>query len=211
MMSKFVAMAAIVLVAASVDESMGAEQAAAGSQARAEERAKEVLAQQLEVAAESLSVMRSEPRQWNDSSMGCGKPGAAALTVITEGYVVLLSSGGKPYQVHVSNDNAVVCDKGTGVRRDPHGTVNARGLDVMMEKARQDLAARIGVDPAAIRLDGVKPQRFADSGMDCPADGETLMPGPVEGFLLSMKHDGRIYTYHTDRKTVRPCPRIEAQ
>ena len=178
-------------------------------QARAQELARVALAKHLKIAEDGITVSQSTSRTWNDSSMGCGKPGAVALTVITEGYAVVLGANGKQYQVHVSGDNAVVCDKGSLTRQG--GNVNVRGLDVMMEKARQDLAQRIGAEPAKIRLEGFKPKQFADSGLGCPADGETLTPGPIDGFLVMLKHAGRVYTYHTDRKTVRPCPGIEAQ
>jgi hypothetical protein len=44
----------------------------------------------------------------------------------------------------------------------------------------------------------------------CPQQGEAVHPGPVDGFKLLLKYSGRIYTYHTDRRSVRPCPAIEA-
>lgn len=180
------------------------------ARARAAARAVSALAEHLRIAPGDITVRRVEPRTWSDSSMGCRKhPGAVALTVITEGYAVSLSAQGRGHQVHVSDASAVVCDQ-LLMRRDARGVANARGLDVMMERARQDLAQRLGVDPSRIRLGGMQPHRWSDSGLDCPRAGESVQPGPVEGFKLSLRYAGRTYTYHTDRKDVRACPEVES-
>jgi hypothetical protein len=133
-----------------------------------------------------------------------------ALTVITEGYAVVLAAQGLDHNVHVSGNKAVVCDKSRVPHRD-NRAINARGLDVMMERARQDLAKRLGVEPAKIRLGGMQAQRWEDSGLGCPQAGETIEAGPVDGFKLALRYSGRVYTYHTDRRDVRPCPAIEAR
>jgi hypothetical protein len=177
---------------------------------QAEQRARAKLAEHLRVAPDEITVTRSEPQTWSDSSMGCGKRGAVALTVITEGYAVVLAAQGREHNVHVSGSNAVICNKGATLQRDGRA-MNARGLDSMMERARQDLAQRLGADPAKIRLGGMRPHRWDDSGLGCPRQGETIKAGPVNGFKLSLKYSGRTYTYHTDRQDVRPCPAIEAE
>lgn len=220
-MFRTVAMTALVLGAASpafwsdvmAGERNAQEQSAQpdATAARAGEQARQTLAEHLKIAQEDIVVTQVEPRTWSNSSMGCGQPGTVSLTVMTEGYAVLLSAQGREHRVHVSGTNAIVCDKGMALRRDPRRSANARGLDAMMEKARQDLAQRLNVEPATIRLAGMRPQRWSNSGLDCPRDGESVQEGPVEGFQLSLKHASRIYTYHTDRKEVRPCPAIEAQ
>jgi hypothetical protein len=177
---------------------------------QAEQRARAKLAEHLKIAPDAITVTRSEPQTWSDSSMGCGKPGSVALTVITEGYAVVLSAQGSTHNVHVSGSSAVICNQGAMLHRDGRA-MNARGLDSMMERARQDLAQRLGADPAKIRLAGQQPYRWDDSGLGCPRQGEALKAGPVDGFKLALKYLGRTYTYHTDRQDVRPCPAIEAE
>lgn len=177
---------------------------------QAEQRARVKLAEQLKIAPYEITVTRSEPQTWSDSSMGCGKRGAVALTVITEGYAVVLAAQGREHDVHVSGSNAVVCNKGAILHRDSRA-MNARGLDLMMERARQDLAQRLGADPAKIRLGGMQAHRWDDSALGCPRKDEAIQAGPVDGFKLSLKYSGRTYTYHTDRRDVRPCPAIEAE
>ena len=209
---KTIAAATVVLLGIAVSNEVRAKEqdtVTASARAQAEERARAQLAEQLRIAPEQITVTRSEPQTWNDSSMGCGKPGTVALTVITEGYAVVLAAQGREHTVHVSGSNAVICGKGVMPHRDGRAT-NARGLDVMMERARQDLAQRLGVDAAQIRIAGMRPQRWDDSALGCPQEGETIQPGQVDGFRLMLRYSGRIYTYHTDRLGVRPCPAIEA-
>jgi len=181
------------------------------SQERAVTLARQTLADQLKVAADDLAVEAVEARTWNDSSMGCGKPGAVALTVITEGYAVTLAAPDRQYRVHVSGANAIVCNRPVLTRKTLSRPVHARGLDVMIEKARQDLAQRLGIDPASIKLHATQPHRWADNGLDCPRAGEAIVAKPVDGFRLSFKAQSRIYNYHSDLEDVRACPAIESQ
>jgi hypothetical protein len=204
---------AVLLLGAAISIDVGAQEQASvttSAKEQAEQRARAKLAQHLKIAPDAITVTRSEPQTWSDSSMGCGKHGAVALTVITEGYAITLSAQGREHNVHVAGDNAIVCNKGAIRYRDGR-TLNARGLDMMMERARQDLAQRLGADPAKIRLAGARPHRWDDSSLGCPRDGETIQAGSVNGFKLSLKYSGRTYTYHTDRQDVRPCPAIEAE
>lgn len=212
MVFKTVAAAVALLGVAGCSDIQAKESAtvSASSREQAEQLARTRLAEHLKIAPDEIKVTGSEPQTWSNSSMGCGKPGSVALTVITEGYAVALSAQGRAHNVHVSGNNAVICDKGSPLQRDPRAA-NARGLDVMMERARQDLAQRLGADPAKIRLGGMQAQRWNDSGLDCPRADETIQAGPVDGFKLSLHYAGRVYTYHTDRQDVRPCPAIEAQ
>ncbi|HKU12816.1 MAG TPA: hypothetical protein VJQ52_00395 [Steroidobacteraceae bacterium] len=207
------ATAVLLLGAASTHDSEAKEQESAvttSAREQAQQRARAELAEHLKIAPDEITLTRSEPRTWSDSSMGCGKPGTVALTVITEGYAVVLAAQGREHNVHVSGDQAIVCNKGTLSRRDGRA-MNARGLDVMIERARQDLAQRLGADPEKIRLAGMRPQRWNDSGLGCPREGEAVKAGPVDGFRLLLRSAGRIYTYHTDRQDLRPCPAIESQ
>lgn len=212
MVFKTIATAVALLGVVGSSDIQAQEQPSVTTSAReqAEQRARAELAGHLKIPPDDITVTRSEPQTWSNSSMGCGKPGAVALTVITEGYAVVLSAQGREHNVHVSGSSAVICDKGATVRRDTRA-VNARGLDLMMERARQDLAQRLGTDPAKIRLAGMHPHRWDDSALGCPHKGEAIQAEPVDGFKLSLKYSGRTYTYHTDRKDVRPCPAIEPE
>jgi len=212
MVFKTLAATALLLGIVTSSDIEAQEQASVTTSAKdeAEQRARAKLAEHLKIAPDKITVTSSEPQTWSDSSMGCGKRGSVALTVITEGYAVVLSAQGREHNVHVSGSSAVICNKGAILHRDRR-SVNARGLDLMMERARQDLAQRLGADPAKIRLGGMRPHRWDDSGLGCPRESEAIQAGPVDGFKLSLRYSGRVYTYHTDRQDVRPCPAIESE
>lgn len=183
----------------------------ADEEAAAVARAKEALAKRLSIPADSVNLTSVEPRTWSDSSMGCGKPGIAAMQVLTSGYAVLLRTEERAYEVHVSQNAAAVCDAPPLARRDLQRASYARGLDAAIDAARRDLAERLSVDAATIHVIGMRPNRWPDSALGCPAPGEEVKAGTVAGYQLSLKHLERVYTYHTDLQTVRACPPIEAE
>jgi len=194
-------------VAAAANEP--ADSSAAGQAAAEQARAE--AARQLKVPASEFTVVTIEPTQWSDSSLGCRKPNAMYLDVISDGYIVMLERQGTRHQVNVAGSRAVMCGPQLRLSGTTRGPMSARGLDQVMQRARQDLAQRLGADPAKIRIAGTQAHRWDDSALGCPREGEAIKTGPVDGFKLALNYAGRTYTYHTDRQDVRPCPAIEAE
>lgn len=194
-------------------DSSGKPAATTAEEIQAVQVARQKLAGKLQIAPEEIVLERIVARTWNDSSMGCGKPGAMALQVITEGYAVLLRAGtGRTrYRVHVSGNNAVICTQPLLERNESRRTTHARGLDLMIERARQDLAGKLGAAPADVHLFSTQPRRWADTGLDCPGSGEQVVTRQVDGYRIAFKYRGRIYTYHSDLTDVRACPPIERE
>src|SRR5262245_5775969 len=110
---KKLATAVLLLGVAGCIQAQEQQPVTASAKEQAEARARAELAQHLKVAPEDITVSSSEPQTWRDSSMGCGKPGTMALTVITEGYAVMLAAQGREHSVHVAGDKAVICNRGT--------------------------------------------------------------------------------------------------
>lgn len=171
-------------------------------------RAKQKLAETLRIGEADIEFVKSEERSWNDSSMGCGKPGSMAMQVITPGYAVTLRANSTDYSVHVSRSSAVVCDR-PALMRKPSRAARARGVDALIQLAKQDLAKQLGVDASTLRVAGMQPQKWPDSTLGCPQKDERIQPGPIPGYLISLRYHKRIFTYHADMKTVRACPPIE--
>jgi hypothetical protein len=207
MMLRTVAM--MLLVAGALDAACA--QSDATDAASAASLAQQALAQRLQLSTGEIAIGQIEPRTWSDSNMGCGRPGTMALQVITEGYAVKLTAQGREYEVHVSGRSTVVCERPLLLRNEQRRPGSARGLDLVIDRARQDLAGRLNADPADIRLQGTQPQQWMDSGLDCPRAQESIIEGPVNGYRLAFSYRGRTYTYHSDLKDVRPCPAIESQ
>ena len=69
--------------------------------------ASEALASELNVPRERIVVVRFEPHDWPDSSLGCPQPGRTYLQVITPGYRVILSADGREYEYHTNQATMV--------------------------------------------------------------------------------------------------------
>lgn len=65
--------------------------------------------------------------------------------------------------------------------------------------ARQDLAARLGVQPAQVRTVQVEAVTWADSSLDCPEVDVAYAPAEVPGYRILFSVGGQQYEYHTDR------------
>jgi hypothetical protein len=188
---------------------------AAGEQARAE------AARQLKAQASEFTVVTIEPTQWTDSSLGCRKPGSMYTQVVSDGYIVVLERQGKRHQVNVAGSRAVMCETATRITGTTRQPTSARGLDRVSALARQDLANKLRLDAQHIRVANVEPRRWTDDDMNCSsgggapagANGSAAATGESSGvgYRLALSASGRTYFYHTDLRSVRACPPIEAQ
>jgi len=60
------------------------------------------LAQRSGVNAAQMTVVRAEAVEWRDGSLGCPRPDMVYPQVITPGYRLVLSAGGREYAYHAS-------------------------------------------------------------------------------------------------------------
>ena len=216
------AMGLLQVAAASQDSPGKSDEAAdsgAGAQAAAEQ-ARAAAARELKAGANEFTVVTIEPAQWSDSSLGCRKPNAMYQQVVSNGYVVVLERQGKRHQVNVAGSRAVLCDVATRLSGTVRQPLPARGLDRVASLARQDLANRLHVDVEHIRIASMEPRRWTDDDMNCRSGkGEPVTGAPAQeagstsaiGYRLALTASGRTFFYHTDLRSVRACPPIEAQ
>ena len=62
------------------------------------------------VPRDQLRLVRVERRQWSDASLGCPAPDMMYAQVITPGYLVVLSGGGRDVEYHTdTRGRAVTC------------------------------------------------------------------------------------------------------
>ncbi len=79
-------------------------------QARVVDRVRQDLATTIGVKAEDISVVKTESKQWPDTSLGCSKPGLMYAQVITPGYSVILVAQGKTFVYHTDLErNITLC------------------------------------------------------------------------------------------------------
>ena len=75
------------------------------------------------------------------------------------------------------------------------------------ELARKDLAQRLGVDAAAIRIASIEPKHWSDASLGCPEPGKVYQQMLVDGFRLILESGGQRYDYRSDGRRVRLCER----
>jgi hypothetical protein len=163
------------------------------------------------VQARELEVLSVKAHTWNNSGLGCSPPRAMTTPVITEGFVVVftLPDGGQR-QVNVSGSNAIVCDP-TKMRRERRVALPAANVGVLAQKARADLAERLGVPVAETEMVKFTPVRWTNTALECPLPNEAPTASLVRGYRLQLRYKDQTFTYHTDYQNVRPCPPINSR
>ena len=172
----------------------------------------DALAAELEIARERIAVQSVTAVNWGDSSLGCPRPDMAYLSVVTPGHRVTLLAEGKLYSVHEANNRAFVC------RQPQPGTAPGRSITdaaqlpfrEQQRLARQDLARRLGVPEAEVRLGLVTAASWEDASLGCPEPGVAYAQVVTAGWVIRLRHGGREYQYHADAERAVPCPTISA-
>jgi hypothetical protein len=70
--------------------------------------ARQRLAADLGISADSVTVVAVEAVEWNDSGLGCPKPDMNYLQVITPGYKIMFEAQGTSYEYHTDQRATVV-------------------------------------------------------------------------------------------------------
>ncbi|MDH4274230.1 MAG: hypothetical protein OEW08_04250 [Gammaproteobacteria bacterium] len=64
-----------------------------------------------------ITVVRVEPKEWRNSSLGCPQPGMMYAQVMMSGFRVELKANGKLYDWRVSDHSARLCE--TNAKKSP--------------------------------------------------------------------------------------------
>lgn len=172
-------------------------------------RAIDALAADLQIAKDGIAVDTIRAVEWPDSGIGCPQPGRAYLQVITPGHKITLRAQQRIYVVHEAKGRAFVCHQNKAM-----GSVTPElelAFGQQMIAAQKDLAKRLGVLTTEIRPISGEQRIWLDASLDCPEPGAQSPPGPVSGWVLTLRHDKRDYTYHTDMHRTIPCPAIATE
>lgn len=74
------------------------------------------------VAAEEVEVVRTEDVQWSSSALGCPEEGQMYTQVITDGYWVVVRTGGEEFDYRAADGGPVrLCEDGGEAPRDTEG------------------------------------------------------------------------------------------
>ncbi|MBC7983323.1 MAG: hypothetical protein H7Y02_05640 [Candidatus Obscuribacterales bacterium] len=175
--------------------------------------ARETLSRQPQFASAQIETVSVDSQSWPNSGLGCASRNAQTLQVMTTGYAVVLRTPQGNHRVHVAGDRAVMCESSNrlaAIRR-TNSNVPLRNVYIVTERARADLAARLGVPVEQVRMGKLAQTEWPDSSMDCAIANEPMNAVVTKGYRMLLKHMERDYVYHTDMDRVRACPAIEAQ
>ncbi len=70
--------------------------------------AKQDLAAQLSIDAATIQVVSVEEQTWQDTRLGCPPPPMNPVLVVTPGYRIVLSAGGKSYEYHTDKTSKLI-------------------------------------------------------------------------------------------------------
>ena len=62
----------------------------------------------LNVSVDEITLVRVQPVEWRDASLGCPKPGVDYIQVLTPGYTIWLEAAGAEYEFHTDDAQRVV-------------------------------------------------------------------------------------------------------
>ena len=72
-----------------------------------------------------------------------------------------------------------------------------------VERAKRDLASRLGINEADVKVDSVKEKDFPDMSLGAPADGEMAAQMISTGWAIKLSAGGKGYEYRADKYQLR--------
>lgn len=85
----------------------------------------------------------------------------------------------------------------------PEATVEIpQEAESLVDKAIEDLAARVGVDPGDIVVEGVAETEFPDASLGVPEPGTSYAQVITPGYIIRLRAGGKIYEYHAAENRV---------
>lgn len=168
------------------------------------------LASEARIPASDIRVVRADPREWPDTSLGCPQPGRVYLDVITPGYLVVLQARGQQYEYHTDQSKMVVrCDntQSSATPGTPGGTTTpVSDLPNPVRLAIAALADDLHIAQSAVEVVAVEPTEWPNSSLGCPQPGRAYLQIVTPGYRVVLAASGQRYEYHTNnRDTVVRC------
>jgi hypothetical protein len=168
------------------------------------------LAQNLEIDADAVQLLRFEAATWTTIDFGCGEERLSGVDNIqVEGYRVVLSAQGETYEYHTDSGSAFRQCGQQGVfagETDPQAFLQVDPVAAeLVILAQRRLGQELDLPSSRIRLVDISPVTWTDSSLGCPADGQTYRAVEIDGYRIVMAVANREYIFHTDSERLTPC------
>lgn len=155
----------------------------------AAQAARDALAQELGVAADTITIQQAEAAEWTDSCLGLGGAAESCLQAITPGYRVFLEREGE--QTIYRTD-----ETGQSVRREPSGQTGE--FPAAAQAARDALAQQLGVPSDQITIVSAEPVEWSDGCLGLGGPAESCLAAITPGYRVTLQAGGKQYVYRTD-------------
>lgn len=73
--------------------------------------AKQDLATGANIPPDSITVKSITPQEWPNAALGCPLPGIMYIQVVTQGYIIVLTGGGRDWEYHAGGNRVELCDR----------------------------------------------------------------------------------------------------
>jgi len=166
---------------------------------------KEDLAQRLNIPADEIRVVSVKAVDWPDTSLGCPKPNMFYAEVITPGFEIILEAGGQEYTYHTGRGEYVQCEG-----QWPVAPTLSPEVAALVDKAKQDLAARAGVSAGDIAIRSIQAVEWRDGSLGCPQPGMNYIMMITPGYRIMLEANGQAYEYHASLDSVVWCKEPQA-
>ncbi len=150
-----------------------------------------VLADELGIAPDAITVVSAAPAEFTDGCLGLGGPAESCLQAITPGWVVMLSANGQEYTVHTdaTGQQVRVAAEGSSAPSDP---------DAATAAAVATLAQELGVAESDVTVASLEGADFTDSCLGLGGPEEMCAQVITLGWLIRLDVAGQTYEVHTD-------------
>jgi hypothetical protein len=159
--------------------------------------ARRTLAARLSIPIGEITTVSIAAAQWRDSSLGCPERGMIYAPTLLSGYEVKLRGPEREHVVHVAGGRAIVCDARPDPKEPPAAVV--AGSMKAANAVRSALAARLGIQPAAVRIVSTRPYRASTRCQGAPAAAK----GPA--LIVEAEASAQTFRYYSDDTVTRSC------
>ncbi|MGN6756795.1 MAG: hypothetical protein ACTHMJ_10455 [Thermomicrobiales bacterium] len=161
------------------------------------------LASEARIPASDIRVVRADPHEWPDTSLGCPEPGRVYLDVITPGYVIVLQAQGRQYEYHTDRSQMVVhcaSNQSSATPGTAGETTPVNDLPNPVRLAIAALADELHVATSTIEVVTAEPVEWPNSSLGCPQPGRAYLQIVTPGYRVVLAANGQRYEYHTNNR-----------
>jgi hypothetical protein len=144
-----------------------------------------------------IKIIKAEAVVWNDGALGCPKPGEFYIQMMINGYGVVLEVEGVYYDYRVTDSGDFKICEQESLPPITSPDMSDQSQNPLMMQAKEDLAARLGIQTSAIELLEYKEVVWPDSSLGCPQPGMKYLQVPQEGVLIRLGVGREMYFYHS--------------